>query len=477
MYILAMERMKTKYPNIYKGMALIADPIYQYASFTVPVEDAPTEKTEKDLIDSPWLQRLRRIYQLQSARWVYPAAEHSRFQHSLGTMHVAGEFGRYLYPSLREVCKDVPSLNYVEELLRVAGLLHDVGHGPYGHFFDDHFLAGYGLTHEMLGERIITTKLGKIIRCIERSPTGRFEHGERLDPAQVAFLIKMPSLHDRTRPRWLQLLRHLFSGIYTVDNLDYVQRDAYMTGFSLDIVDLARLRYYTFFTEKGLTLHQAGISALNRFLNARLNLYTNVYFHRTTRALDLHLQEIFRETLDILFPRNPAQALDQYLRCDEWHLCREVQDWLTVKDKRKKRLGREWEKLHRREVKWKMSFSDELSIEQLQKGTTFSGSGDYEKRIRERLPGKLKKIPFRVDLATQDPRPINPMADTGKLVNIYNPSTGVTSPEPLRGIYRFIPARVVHFRVFSLSHDHDEELSAAAEKALGDVADTSKTNL
>ncbi|MCX5819658.1 MAG: metal-dependent phosphohydrolase, partial [Deltaproteobacteria bacterium] len=70
--------------------------------------------------------------------------------------------------------------------------------------------------------------------------------------------------------------------------------DAFMTGFSLDIVDIARLRFYTFFTKQGLTLHQAGVSALSRFLNARLNLYSNVYFHRTTRALDLHLQEIFR---------------------------------------------------------------------------------------------------------------------------------------------------------------------------------------
>ena len=93
-----MRRKDAQYAKVYRGKALIADPIYQYASFTVPTTDFPDEKTEKDLIDSPWVQRLRRIYQLQSARWVYPAAEHSRFQHSLGTMHVAGEFGRYLYP-------------------------------------------------------------------------------------------------------------------------------------------------------------------------------------------------------------------------------------------------------------------------------------------------------------------------------------------------------------------------------------------
>ena len=291
-----------EYAKVYQGKALIADPIYQYDSFTVPTPDFPDEKTEEDLIDSTWVQRLRRIYQLQSARWVYPAAEHSRFQHSLGTMHVAGEFGRYLYPSLKEVCKDTPSVNCVEELLRVAGLLHDVGHGPYGHFFDDHFLDQYKITHEDLGKLIITKRLGKIIRQIRRSPTGPFADGERLDPNHVAMIIKMPTGTDIKLPGWLQLLRQLFSGIYTVDNLDYVQRDAYMTGFSLDIVDITRLRFYTFFTKDGLTIHQAGVSALSRFLNARLNLYTNVYYHRTTRALDLHLQEIFRDTIGIIFP-------------------------------------------------------------------------------------------------------------------------------------------------------------------------------
>jgi len=472
----SMKKRPAEYAGTYQGMALIADPIYKYASFTVPAADG-REKTEKDLIDSPWVQRLRRIFQLQSARWVYPAAEHTRFQHSLGTMHMAGEFGRHLYPSLKEVCPDAPSANCVEELLRVAGLLHDVGHGPYGHFFDDHFLSQYGLTHEDMGRLIICRKLGRVISRIRRSPSGPFADGETLDSAQVAFLIRMPEARDEKAPRWLQLLRQLFSGTYTVDNLDYVQRDAFMTGFSLDIVDIVRLRFYTFFTREGLTLHQAGVSALSRFLNARLNLYSNVYFHRTTRALDLHLQEIFRETMDLILPFRPDENLDAYLDCDEWRLFSEVRSWTASADPGRQRLAREWEKLHRREVKWKMSFSAELSIDQIQKGTCFAHASDYERRIRDHLPGPLKKKPFRVDLATQDPRPVNPMAETDKRVNIFNPATGTTSPEPLREIYRFIPARVVHLRVFSLNHEHDEILARAAECALGAVDGVSRTNI
>ena len=471
-----MKKKLSEYAGIYQGMALIADPIYRYASFTVPRGD-DGEKTEKDLIDTPWVQRLRRIHQLQSARWVYPTAEHTRFQHSLGTMHMAGEFGRRLYPSLKEVCPDVPSDNFVEELLRITGLLHDVGHGPYGHFFDDNFLDGYNLTHEDLGQLIIRRKLGDIISRIRRSPSGGFAAGEILDPKMAAFLIRKPQQDQEKVPKWLQLLRQLFSGAYTVDNMDYVQRDAFMTGFSLDIVDIERLRFYTFFTKDGLTLHRAGVSAFNRFLNARLNLYANVYFHRTTRALDLHLQEIFRDTISIIMPFNPVSNLEAYLECDEWRLFNEVRSWLKSPDVGRRRLAREWEKLHNRKIKWKMSYAAELSAYEIQKGMGFASAAGYEDRIRRFLPAALRKKVFRVDLAMQDPRPINPMAETGKSVSIFEPATGGVSWEPLREIYRFIPSRIVHLRVFCLDHDHDEIIARAAELALDELDGASRTNI
>jgi hypothetical protein len=453
---------------MYESIALLADPIYGYIQFTVPVEGEPDERTEKDLVDTPWVQRLRKIHQLQSSFWVFPSGEHSRFQHSLGTMHMAGRFADRLYPSLKQVFgRHCPSQAFVKELLRITGLLHDIGHGPFSHFFDQNYLEPcYNLTHEAIGQRLVVERLGQCIRAIRRSPDGPFDPNEVVEPEHVAFLMRKPTpgIADRA-PRWLQTLQPVFSGIYTADNMDYIQRDAYMTGFSLDMVDIDRLLYYTFVTDKGLTLHKSGSSTLRRFVNARFTMYADVYFHRTNRAVDLHMAEIFQETIRLLFPFDPREALNAYLGVSDWSLLEGVQQWVNDDDPRKRALGAEWAKILNREVKWKMAY-DHMETMDEPRGKKFWSARDLEEAIRKHLPEPLRGIEFKVDMARQDPRPLNPWTEETKKILIYDPATGRASPSPVADLLRYVPAQVAHYRIFAADHSHDAELAAAAQAAL-----------
>jgi len=459
----------------YEDTALIADPIHRYIQFTVPEKKG--EVTEKALIDSPWVQRLRYIYQLQSARWVYPSAEHSRFQHSLGAMFLAGEFAKHLYPSLRKVLGDeCPSAPFIEEYMRVTGLLHDVGHGPFGHFFDDNFLHDYGLTHEDLGQTIIQQHLGDIIRKLRRSPSGPFASGEELRPEDVAFPIKKNGKEDPGKMKWVRLLEPLTSGIFTFDNLDYVSRDSYMCGVAVGPVDRERLMHYTFFSPKGLTLHKAGNSALTMFLNARLYLYTNVYYHRTTRAIDLHLREVFPETMRVVFPGNPLEHMDDYLHLTDWSLLEEVSRWRRQKGDLET-LGKEWEKILHRKVKWKMAYDRTLSLNELRYGVALIQDTDWEKRIRASLPHAVRNLVFRVDMATQDPRPENPFSMGKKQIYIFDPSSGEITKESLAELFEFIPSKVVQLRVFALDHEQDQLLAEVAENTLKGNSPAVKTSV
>jgi uncharacterized protein len=459
----------------YEGIALIADPIHRYIQFTVP--QSKGEVTEKALIDSPWVQRLRYIYQLQSARWVYPSAEHSRFQHSLGAMHMAGEFAKHLYPSLRKVLgSECPSAPFIEEYMRVTGLLHDLGHGPFGHFFDDNFLHDFELTHEDLGQAIIQKHLADIIGQLRRSPSGAFAAGEELRPEDVAFPIKKNGQEDHGKPSWVRMLQPLTSGIFTFDNLDYVSRDSYMCGIAGGPVDRARLMHYTFFSPKGLTLHKAGNSALTMFLNTRLYLYTNVYYHRTTRAIDLHLRDIFPDTMRVIFPGNPLEHMEEYLYLTDWSLLEGVSRWRRKKGEMEA-LAREWETVLHREVKWKMAYDRTLSLNELHYGMALIQVGDWEKRIRSALPTSLRGLRFRIDMATQDPRPENPFAMGKKQIHIFDPSTGEITKESLAELFEFIPSKVVQFRVFALDHDHDQVLAEIAENTLKGQSASVKTSV
>lgn len=472
----------------FEGIGIISDPIHGYIHYTRPKPGSRGDVTEEALLDHPWMQRLRYIRQLQSAFWVYPSAEHSRFQHSLGAMHVAGRFARHLYSSLREHHPDCPTEAFVEELLRLGGLLHDIGHGPFSHLFDSEYLEPkWGLNHEIVGSHIITKELSVLIEKIGRSPSGSFGRGEKIPPQWIAYLIKRPSSESkRNYPQWLQVLRLLFSsGIFTVDNLDFVLRDSYMTGFSRDPIDLERILHHTFITEKGVTYSSYGRDALIQFIQTRINLFNAIYYHRTTRAFDHSIKNLFHDTLRILIPKSPLEDISEYLGLTEYALFYRVQEWAVTGKGKRKALGEKWQRILHRKREWVTAYERRFLLDSRDRNSILAdlflrrdpeNLHQLEKLIRDRLPKKKASLAFVLDVASQDPRPDNPL-DEKQSIWLFDHSQKKIEKESLAALLTNVPYRIIVLRILAPNHDEDRLLSRAAEATLSEGVPSYTTNI
>jgi len=230
-----------------------------------------------ELVKTPEFQRLRYIKQLGLAYLVYPGANHTRFEHSLGTWYLAMRLSQ--------------ELNLEDEglLFQVAAMLHDIGHGPFSHTFEGIYRS-YAREHDHmhLGREII---LGKI----DISGMGSFIpdilRGHGLKPKEVADLI-----FGRHVKRYLGEALH---GDVDVDQLDYLVRDSHYTGVAHGIIDLERLLKVMRIYNGELVVEEKGVEAVEGMMVARALMYSSVYFHHTvkiaegmlTRALEFALDE------------------------------------------------------------------------------------------------------------------------------------------------------------------------------------------
>ena len=450
----------------YSRVNLFSDPIYRYLRITKGGPGGvPGASSEQDLIDAAWLQRLRRIHQLQSAWWVFATAEHSRFQHALGAMHLAGEWARHLHPTLQASCGDVPSPALVEETMRMAGLLHDVGHGPFGHFFDENYLDTWSLDHEVIGRALVTGPLAELIGGLGAAPAADFEPGERIDPRWIAFLISPAELEGFRPPAWLSALKPAMVGPFSADNMDYVPRDSYICGVAAGPVDVQRILHYSYISERGLTLHAHGAEALYMFLNARLYLYHQVYFHRTVRRIDLQLREVFRPTLDLLLGGNPLERLDAYQSLTEWSLLSDVDGWARDGEGERRELGQAWAAIVARKLKWKLVYQGLSDARDLPAGALRVSRQEFAAGIRAKLPERLRDIEFEVDVAAQESRAFNPMAETADIL-FYEPLEGTFQLSRVLDLFRRLPVQMSLFRIFARDDSHRRELIAAANEVL-----------
>jgi hypothetical protein len=256
----------------------------------------------------------------------------------------------------------------------------------------------------------------------------------------------------------------VLSGIYTADNLDYVLRDAHMCGVAVG-ADLDRIIYYSFFTPEGLTLDRSGTQALIMFLTARFYMYTNVYYHRTTRAIDLHLKEIFRPTMRIVFPWDLRKDLHPYLHLTEWTLLEEVGRWHDADDPERRALGREWRQVLDRRIRWRLVHEEVLDDAEIP-GWAGTRPESVATEVRAALPPALQGLEFQVDLAFQDPRPENPLAMGDRQIYVYDGVTGRVSREALAALFKYLPGKVAQCRIFARDHRHDGALTEAFRRVL-----------
>ncbi|WP_449461612.1 HD domain-containing protein [Tardisphaera miroshnichenkoae] len=260
----------------------IRDPIYGYVTF---------DDDDKKLIDTPEVQRLHRILQLAAAYVAYPGATHTRFEHSIGTMHVA----TMIAESLKS---DGLAVDNVKKI-RFSGLLHDLGHGPFSHSFEYALKRKKNLNHEEItAELIKRTEIADTLSALG------------FKPEEIADVVQG---HD-------QLLSAFVAGQVDADKIDFLLRDSLHAGVDYGRFDWQRLIRSFHVQGKNVYVSTNSLYALESFLIARFQMFRAVYYHKTVRAADLMLERAIFELWDLLDVDSfdPKKSPERYLELDDY---------------------------------------------------------------------------------------------------------------------------------------------------------------
>ena len=254
----------------------IIDPIHDFVR---------VNSNELKIIDTSIFQRLRRIRQLSGAHLIYPGAQHTRFEHSLGVMHMASMAGHVLHE------KGIVSSDNIQNL-RFAGLLHDIGHGPFSHLFEE-LLQKRKMSHEDIGRDIILkTQIGDLISA---------------NGFNKKFITELAFGDSK-----FQFMNEIISGALSADIMDYLLRDGYFTGAEHAKIDHNRLTYSLDVYKNKLALEKSALVNFETMMISRYQMFKAVYFHKTVRAGEVMLLEsmyLAEEELGL-----SSTSLNEYLK-------------------------------------------------------------------------------------------------------------------------------------------------------------------
>jgi HD superfamily phosphohydrolase len=314
---------------------LLRDPVHGLISF-----EQEEERIIPRLLEAPEVQRLRRIRQLGLTSLAFPGAEHTRFSHALGAAHVMQLF----IARLRKIHDELPFWQRLtSERARdalAAALLHDIGHGPLSHLFEDAVAHATGNCrfHEDWTEQVLLDEGTDVHRILSRDDPEL--------PRRVAGLVR--GEHQ------LPYLARAVSGTFDVDRCDYLLRDAHATGVGYGDYDLPWLLRSLRFGESrdgsppGLAIDgPKGMNAIESFILARLFMFQQVYFHKATRAAEWMIRAILRRAMHLIqdgcrlpatppamraFAAGETPTLGDYLALDDQALLETINAWRDADD-------------------------------------------------------------------------------------------------------------------------------------------------
>ena len=275
---------------------VIRDPVHEL----IPFEDTPCDRLLWDLINTREFQRLRRIKQLGVCEIVFPGANHSRFSHSIGVMHIARSFlarVRRVWPGILDEER--------ETLVLVAALVHDVGHGPFSHSFE----TITGDRHESRTLEIVLDQSTEIHQCL-----ASYRHCAGLARKLSFFFGENAANDGPLGAEFPSFLTQIVSSQLDADRFDYLQRDSHATGADYGRFDWKWLIHnLNLDHEKGrFYLDRKALAEAERYVFARYHMYRTVYFHKTSRAAEVMLRLIFKrfkQFVDLEGPTADVQAL------------------------------------------------------------------------------------------------------------------------------------------------------------------------